>query len=399
MNQVLVLRRTDKRRQPIAASYRTGTLAALLIGLSIPAASADDPYRACAPAIAVRTANPPGEADVVASGPDGSLTYYFATPGSPWQSTQIPGSGHWVRTLSPAIAVHPDGEVDVIAAAAGGLTRYWATPGSQWQSQLIESGSFSSPAIALAANGDAHVAAWKTDDHSLMYYSLPPRGAVASIAERIGDPGLAHSAPAIAVRSSGEVDIAVQASNNTLMYLWHLVTDATWWTQVIPGAIAESAPAIVVRETNPRPEVNVVATGPYGSLTYYLATPGSQWVAHPLLGRFASNYAISTPTLAVRANGEANVVVRTAENTLVYFYATPGSPWQNRFIDLPGGRIRASAFSAPALAVRNADPDKEADIVVRRDGQGNDACVDGIGYHFATPGSGWSADTLPYLPR
>ena len=41
------------------------------------------------PSIFVR---PDGEADVAVQGPDFSLTYYWAMPGSAWRSTQIAGA-------------------------------------------------------------------------------------------------------------------------------------------------------------------------------------------------------------------------------------------------------------------------------------------------------------------
>jgi hypothetical protein len=76
-------------------------------------------YSFSSPAIAVRSN---GEADVVAQGPNNSLWYYWANPGSQvaqWSWAQIAGTGATSRVTSPAIAVrtaNPAGEADVVVA-------------------------------------------------------------------------------------------------------------------------------------------------------------------------------------------------------------------------------------------------------------------------------------------
>jgi hypothetical protein len=91
-----------------------------------------------APAIAVRST---GEADVVWKGANYSLQYAHATPGSPWSVDIIAGPD---STFSaPAIAVRSTGEADVVATNgildtdSDALMYYWATPGSAWQKTQI----------------------------------------------------------------------------------------------------------------------------------------------------------------------------------------------------------------------------------------------------------------------
>jgi len=63
------------------ARFATGV--ALITGLGMPVHAQPQP------GIAVRSTNPPGEADVVAQGPHHELWYYWATPGSSWQHTNL----------------------------------------------------------------------------------------------------------------------------------------------------------------------------------------------------------------------------------------------------------------------------------------------------------------------
>ena len=184
-----------------------------------------------APAIAVRTANPAGEADVVMLGANNSLMYYHATPGSKWTSETIAGSG--TSYSAPAIAVraaNPAGEADVVAMGPNNsLMYYHATPGSKWSSEEIA-----------------------------------------------GSAGTVYSAPAIGVNSTtGRADIVWMGPNYTL-YDTNAIPGSPWSTNNIGFGdnVAFYAPAIAVRSTG---EIDVVATGYYCQLTYYYLLPGSKY--------------------------------------------------------------------------------------------------------------------------
>ena len=108
-----------------------------------------------APAIAARGANPLGEVDVVAQGPGHSLRYYWVAPGSnsQWNSTEILGSAG-MTSSAPAIAVrtaNPPGEADVVAQTpTNSLRYYWAKPGEQWNStEILGSAGMTSSAPAI----------------------------------------------------------------------------------------------------------------------------------------------------------------------------------------------------------------------------------------------------------
>jgi hypothetical protein len=173
-----------------------------------------------APAIAVRE---DGEADIVAEGPDNSLFYYYATPGSVWVIYRIAGPG--TTFSAPAIVVRSDGEADVVAQGPNNsLLYYHATPGSPW-----------------------HV-------------------------DKIAGPGTTFSAPAIVVRSDNEADVVARGPNNSLLY-YHATPGSQWYADTVAGIHTTfSAPAIAVRSDG---EADLVAVGPVNSLRYYHATPGT----------------------------------------------------------------------------------------------------------------------------
>ena len=75
---------------------------------------------------------PDGQTDIVVRGPGDTLMHYWATPGSPWRSEQVAGTG--TAGYVPSIFVRPDGEADIVVRGPGDmLMYYWAAPGSPWQ--------------------------------------------------------------------------------------------------------------------------------------------------------------------------------------------------------------------------------------------------------------------------
>ena len=138
----------------IGASISTGLALTALIGsVSTPARATDpcpqyDPLKGpsnlicecgvpgsaySSPALYVRAS---GEADAVVMGPNNSLSYYFAWPGTAWSAATIAGPG--TTYLTPAISVRSSGEADVVAQGTfRSLWLYDATPGSAWNGTAI----------------------------------------------------------------------------------------------------------------------------------------------------------------------------------------------------------------------------------------------------------------------
>src|SRR5271155_581302 len=202
--------------------------AALIAALFMPGlALAQNPA-----AIAVRT---DGEADVVIEGPNNSLLYYHATPGSKWDVDTIAGDG--TTFSAPAIAVRkadPAGEADVVAEGP---------------------------------------------NNSLLYYHAKP--GTTCVAATVAGDGTTFSAPAIAVRTAdptGEADVVAEGPNNSLLY-YHAKPGKPFVADTIAGdGTTFSTPVIAVRKADPAGEADVVAYGPDdNSLLYYHATPASKW--------------------------------------------------------------------------------------------------------------------------
>jgi len=141
-----------------------------------------------APSIFVRAADAtgPNEADIVAEGPNNTLQYYWATPGGQWHHAQIAGPG--TTYSAPSIFVRPDNapqqdEADIVAEGPNNtLQYYWATPGSPWQhAQVAGPGStYSAPSIFVRAPGGDGKEANEADivaegpNHTLQYHEATP---------------------------------------------------------------------------------------------------------------------------------------------------------------------------------------------------------------------------------
>ena len=260
-----------------------------------------------------------GEADIVAEGANNSLMYYFATPGSAWKSSQIAGTG---TTFSvPSVFVRADGEADVVAEGAkNSLMYYWASPGSTWSvTQVAGSGAtYSAPQLFVRANGEADIVA-EGADNSLKYYFATPGSTWNS--SQIAGAGTTFSVPSVFVRTNGEADVVAEGADNSLMYYWASPGSAWSVTQVAGDGTTFSAPSVFVRAGG---EADIVAAGANNSLMYYFATPGSAWNSSQIAG---TGTTFSVPSVFVRADGEADVTAAGADNSLIYYWATPGSVW------------------------------------------------------------------------
>jgi hypothetical protein len=84
------------------------------------------------------------------------------------------------------------------------------------------------------------------------------------------------------------------------MYFW-AAPGARWNSAQVAGpGTTFSAPAIAVRSTG---EADVVAAGGNATLMYYWAAPGSQWKSSQIAG-WAQFPSFSAPSIAVRSTGE-----------------------------------------------------------------------------------------------
>lgn len=295
---------------------------------SSPSTILTDPIVDANPAVFVRSANPAGEVDVVATQGSGPLLYFHETTTAPvWYSDTIPGStgdgdpSIFVRSANPA------GEADVVAEGPNNsLTYYHNAPGAPWFGGAVSGASaYSSPSIVVQSNGRAYIAV-EGPGASLDLYTATPGSAWSKIV--VAANGTTFSAPAVAVRSSGEVDIAAEGPRGNLLYYSDLTpASAGFAVTVVAGPYAtNSAPALAVRSANPAGEVDIVAIGLQGQVMYYhLTPPSSGWDGSQIESVGYSLYGLR-PSIFVRRDGEADVTTNGSDY-LTYSYATPGSAW------------------------------------------------------------------------
>jgi hypothetical protein len=339
-----------------------------------------------APAIAVRTANPAGEADVVMWGPSNSLIYYHNLPGGKWYPTTIAGAN--TTYSAPAIAVRPTGEADVVAQGPNNsLIYYHNFPGGPWYKTTVAGPGTTrlAPAIAVRPTGEADVVAMGLDG-SLIYYHNFPGGPWYKTT--VAGPGTTYSAPAIAVRSAnpaGEADVVVQGPSQSLMY-YHNLPGKQWYVDTIPGSAGKTfgTPAIGVNSTTGR--ADIVWVGLYHSLYHTHATPGSPWSEIDIVA--GENSTFYPPAIAVRSANpadEIDIVTTAWDGSLNYYYLLPGATyWRSAQIaGLNNKNYGQLTVYPPAIAVR---PNGEADVL--------EISAYELDYFWATPGSSWSMSKI-----
>jgi len=170
-----------------------------------------------------------GQVDIAVQGPNNSLDYYWATPGSAWNVIQVAGSG--TTYSAPQLFVRASGEADIVALGPNSsLMYYHGAAGSAWHGNQIAGSetTFSAPSIFVRANGEADVVA-EGPNSSLMYYYATP-GSAWNSNQIAGSVMMTFSAPSIYVRANGEADICAEGANNTLMYYW--ATPGGSWSMV-----------------------------------------------------------------------------------------------------------------------------------------------------------------------
>jgi hypothetical protein len=120
-------------------------------------------------------------------------------------------------------------------------------------------------AIAVRSTGEADVAVWGANN-SLMYYCAMPNGPWSSVAIA-GD----SFYPAIAVRSTSEADVVALAMKSSLpLMYYHDMSNGPWSSGTTPSGGGESS--IAVRSTG---EVDVASEGANNSVIYSIAPPSS----------------------------------------------------------------------------------------------------------------------------
>lgn len=270
------------------------------------------------------------------------------------------------QASSPAVAVLPSGSVNWFTQSMNNSLScfdgyFWHTmPGS----------IMSAPAVAVRSTGEVDVVV-QAPDYSLQYYWGSGCGSGWN-RHQIAGPYTTNSAPAIFVRSSGEADVVAQGNNFQLMYYWAFPYGQ--WNRAVIGS-AYSAPAIVVQSTG---EADVVVQGANNSLVYYWATPNSQW--SPAITILQPNQAFSAPAII---GAGLDVVVEGQYHQLWEYFRGFRGYWMQSMIAGTN-----STYSAPAATMRSSNPTGEKDVVAQ--GPGNQ-----VWYYHEEPSTGWYAYQIP----
>jgi hypothetical protein len=347
-------------------------------------------------AIAVR---PDGEVDVV-NGFQDEIMYFWGTSASQWNSTWL---NEWVGqngSGETAIGVRSTGEAIVVWQGPNNALEYAyafsPTPASQWSvGQIAGAGSvYSAPAIAVrstVAHKDEVDVVWQGANNTLEYaHASSP--SLSFTVNQIAGPGSTYSSPAIGVRSTDEAVVVWLGVEDSMQYA-HATPGSSWsFGQIAAIGTAYSAPAIAVRSTaKHKDEVDVVYLGWNDAVEYGFAlSPGLSFNVAPIPGSKYDTSLASSPAIAVRSTDEVDVVWLDGDNgyndVVEYAFAMPGLPWSSPTII----GYSVSSNSSPAIAVR---PDGEADVVV--------TFYNGTYYiydYWATPGSGWTQTILAQFP-
>ena len=273
------------------------------------------------------------------------------------------------NATTPAVFVRPSTEVDIVARAPDGSLQYYsAMPGALFnQCVIAPAGSvFSSPSMTVRSSGEVDVAAAGPSGSLVYYAATPPSSTQCAgtwLSCTVGAPGTTFSAPSVAVRSTGEVDIAAMGPNASLNYSWNTVSGIScshWSTaQVAAAGEAYTAPSMVVSASG---EADIAVGGPLGTLAVYSAVPGGAWSFCPVAGcsgnRGGAGATFSAPSLAVRSSGEVDMVTQLGDGSQSLMYYSDSQPpiancaWSCANIpSAAGATTPALTATTPALSV------------------------------------------------
>jgi hypothetical protein len=292
-----------------------------------------------APAVVVQ---PTGEVDIAAMGAPGAYdnSLAFASSlSSPLALTQV---GNLVSSM-PALAVTPTGMLvgATMSSTFFGLNEFWFTntpSGPRGPSEcILGDTAFGPPAVAVHASGQIDVAV-QGPNNSLLYGIANLPSTCGGPLTQIAGPGTTYSAPSITIRNSDEVDIAVMGPQKSL-FVYSLRPGGSWVSVQVGGPqTIFSAPSITSRPTDWSNEADVVAVGPNNSLSYYFnrfsSDPSFGWWS--TMNQVAAPGTTSSPPSILVHGEEADVVAADPTGGLVLYWATPGSPWTTVQVAGPG---------------------------------------------------------------
>ncbi len=296
---------------------------------------------------------------VVSYDPEPSPANYVANPSPPsypvpsidlsqvaggtGSTASITWSGSTVDERSPAFFLDASAGVHVVALGNGGTSMLYTFlggwPGATYQQQTISANTtlYSDPSMWVRSanpSDEIDVVAQGPFTSLLYYYGTPQDGGALSSPYTIPNVNCV-SRPGIFVEPNGNAHVVSQGLNNSL---WHCAA--------FPGALFQcdqigangstfSAPQVLVRTANPAGEVDVVAQGPNGSVSYYhfFGRPSAPMTPNSIQGNIT---AVSAPSIAVASSGLVSVAVQAlGTGAPVVLQASPNQGWTPISLALP----------------------------------------------------------------
>lgn len=123
------------------------------------------------------------------------------------------------------------------------------------------------------------------------------------------------------MRSTGEVDVAVEGINNSLQYHWN--TGGGWYGEQVGSDFnAFSAPSMAVSSSG---TASVAVQGNDNTLQYYSNPAGGSWSAPTSVALMQTTY--GPPALSVRATGEVDIATPPSSGATPNYYSNSGGGW------------------------------------------------------------------------
>ncbi len=276
------------------------------------------------PAIVQR---PSGETDIAFQGPGNSMDMAYNAQGKPdWGISHVAAPG-WANS-APAMIQRTSGETDIAVQGPDHSLDYYMNDAvsAQWaRIRVAGPGStYSQPAMIQRPSGETDIVVQGPDRTMDYYFSTPNGWGVSHVAAN----GWANSAPSVVQRSTGETDIAVQGPNGSLDYYINAPGKDAWGRLQVAGAGTtdndSNPPAMVLR---PSGEVDIAVKGPGNQANFSYSAPGG-WGRIPVA---VGGYSLRAPVMVQRPNtGETDITIVGPDNRLDFYMNEQGKPnWGN----------------------------------------------------------------------
>jgi hypothetical protein len=242
-----------------------------------------------------------------------------------------------------AIARRPVSRLTPLALASAGALVLTAVAAVAPGGPAAQAVSYGQPVITVA-DGNSVIAVQGSDNALLFYWN--EFGTSTWHREVVAAAGSTFSTPSI-VQDGNSVVIAAQGVNNSLDFYWQANGASSWHPEVVAGPRTTFSAPSIAQDGN---SAVISAEGPSNSLRFYWAANGSSaWTPEVVAG---TGTTFSDPSLAV--NGKSvNIAAQGPGNSLRFYWAANGSSaWTPELVAGAG-----TTYSAPDLVAQGGGVD------------------------------------------